>query len=64
MDAEANKKITDNTLSDKNIIDDNKILHESNLDKKTMKLVNRPKLKKDLSTFLIFCVVLILQDLL
>ena len=33
MDAEANKKIPDNTLSDKNIIDDNKILHESNLDK-------------------------------
>ena len=26
MDAEANKKIPDNTLSDKNIIDDNKIL--------------------------------------
>ena len=33
MDAEANKKIPDNTLSDKNIIDDNKILNESNLDK-------------------------------
>ena len=33
MDAEANKKIPDNTLSDKNIIDDNKILNESNLEK-------------------------------
>ena len=33
MDAEANKKIPDNTLSDKNVIDDNKILNESNLDK-------------------------------
>ena len=30
MDAEANKKIPDNTLSDKNIIDDNKILNETN----------------------------------
>ena len=30
MDAEANKKIPDNTLSDKNIIDDNKVLNESN----------------------------------
>ena len=30
MDAEANKKIPDNTLSDKNIIDDNKILNENN----------------------------------
>ena len=29
MDAEANKKIPDNTLSDKNIID-NKILNETN----------------------------------
>ncbi len=33
MDAEANKKIPDTTLSDKNVIDDNKILNESNLDK-------------------------------
>ena len=33
MDAEANKKIPDNTLSDKNIIDNNKILNESNLEK-------------------------------
>ncbi len=30
MDAESNKKIPDNTLSDKNIIDDNKILNETN----------------------------------
>tara|TARA_A100001037_G_C14997147_1_gene565249 strand:+ start:51 stop:710 length:660 start_codon:yes stop_codon:yes gene_type:complete len=30
MDAEANKKIPDNTLSDKNTIDDNKILNETN----------------------------------
>ncbi len=30
MDAEANKKIPDNTLSDKNIIDDNKIFNETN----------------------------------
>ena len=30
MDAEANKKISDNTLLDKNIIDDNKILNEIN----------------------------------
>ena len=30
MDAESNKKIPDNTLSDKNIIDDNKILNENN----------------------------------
>ena len=30
MDAEANNKIPDNTLSDKNIIDDNKILNETN----------------------------------
>ena len=28
--AEANKKIPDNTLSDKNIIDDNKIFNETN----------------------------------
>ena len=30
MDAEANKKIPENTLSDKNIIDDSKILNETN----------------------------------
>ena len=32
MDAEANKN-TDNTLSDKNIMDENKILNERKLDK-------------------------------
>ena len=34
MDAEANKKINDNTLSDKNVIDRNNLQNESNFDNK------------------------------
>ena len=34
MDAEANKQINDNTLSDKNVIDRNDLQNESNLDNK------------------------------
>ena len=34
MDAEANKQINDNTLSDKNIIDENDLQNESSLNSK------------------------------
>ena len=34
MDAEANKQINDNTLSDKNIVDENDLQNESSLNSK------------------------------
>ena len=56
MDAEANKKIPDNTLSDKNIIDDNKILNEtnSNNDDEVNRLIIKNYKELLLTSFLIY----------